>query len=62
MIAVPAAVAKLSAALGGGVAARLAASALVEADALGLPRFGIAMLDEWTAEAAPFPATREPQR
>lgn len=61
MIAVPAAVAKLSAALGGDVAARLAASALVEADALGLPRFGIAMLDEWGADAAPFPATRELQ-
>lgn len=61
MIAGPDAVAKLSAALGDSPAARLAASALVEADALGLPRFGIAMLDEWTADAAPLPTTYEPQ-
>lgn len=61
MIAVPDAVAKLAAALGDGPAARLAASALVEADALGLPRFGIAMLDEWSANAAPMPATSELQ-
>ena len=61
MIAVPDAVARLSAALGDGPAARLAASALVEADALGLPRFGIAMLDEWRADAAPLAATPEPQ-
>lgn len=61
MIAVPDAIAKLSAALGDSPAARLAASALVEADALGLPRFGIAMLDEWTAEAAPLPTAGQPQ-
>jgi (2R)-3-sulfolactate dehydrogenase (NADP+) len=61
MIAVPDAKARLSAALGDGPAARLAASALVEADVLDLPRFGIAMLDEWTADTAPFPATRELQ-
>lgn len=61
MIAVPDAIARLSAALSDGPAARLAASALVEADALGLPRFGIAMLDEWRADAAPLPATREPR-
>jgi len=61
MIAVPDAVAKLSAALGDGPAARLAAAALVEADALGLPRFGIAMLDEWSTDAAPLPAADEPQ-
>lgn len=61
MIAVSDAVARLSAALGDGAAAKLAASALVEADALGLPRFGIAMLDEWSAGAAPLPATSEPQ-
>ncbi|MCP4561667.1 MAG: Ldh family oxidoreductase [Bosea sp.] len=61
MIAAPTAVAKLSAALGDGPAATLAASALVEADALGLPRFGIAMLDEWAADPAPLPATGEPQ-
>lgn len=61
MIAVPDAIARLSAALGDGPAARLAASALVEADVLDLPRFGIAMLDEWTADTAPFPATRELQ-
>lgn len=60
MIAVPEAVARLSAALGDGPAARLAAAALVEADALGLPRFGIAMLDEWAADAVQ-PATGEPQ-
>lgn len=61
MIAVPDAVATLSAALGDGPAAKLAASALVEADALGLPRFGIAMLDEWSADAATLLATGEPQ-
>uniref|UniRef100_A0A9E7ZP82 Ldh family oxidoreductase n=1 Tax=Bosea sp. NBC_00436 TaxID=2969620 RepID=A0A9E7ZP82_9HYPH len=60
MIAVPDAVARLSAALGGSRAAQLAAAALVEADALGLPRFGIAMLDEWAADAAQ-PARGEPQ-
>lgn len=56
MIAIPDAAGRLAAALGGGPAAQLAASALVEADALGLPRFGIAMLDEWTVDAAPVPA------
>lgn len=55
MIAIPDAVGRLSAALGDGAAAKLAASALVEADALGLPRFGIAMLDEWSADAARVP-------
>ena len=48
MIAIVEAVARLSRALGGGPAADLAAAALVEADALGLPRFGVAMLEEWT--------------
>lgn len=43
---------RLAAALGGGPAARLAASALIEADMLGQPRFGVAMLDEWTADAS----------
>lgn len=57
MIAIPDAVERLSAALGGTQAAKLAASALVEADALGLPRFGIAMLEEWSTNAAPLPAT-----
>jgi Malate/L-lactate dehydrogenases len=47
MISVANATARLSAALGDGDAAYLAASALVEADALGLPRFGIDMLTEW---------------
>lgn len=61
MIAVRDAVTKLAAALGDGPAAKLAASALVEADALGLPRFGIAMLDEWRADAAPLPAMGNPQ-
>lgn len=60
MIAVPEAVARLSFALGDGPTARLAAAALIEADALGLPRFGIAMLDEWTADATQ-PARDEPQ-
>lgn len=55
------AAARLAAGLGGGPAARLAAAALVEADALGLPRFGIAMLDEWTADAAAVPAPEAPQ-
>jgi len=55
MIAVSDAIDRLSTALGGGPAAKLAASALIEADALDLPRFGIAMLDEWTADAAPVP-------
>lgn len=57
MIAIPDAVGRLSAALGGSPAAKLAASALIEADALGLSRFGIAMLDEWTADAAPVPTS-----
>lgn len=52
---------RLSAALGDGPAARLAASALIEADALGLPRFGIAMLDEWAAPVTPLPAAPAPQ-
>ncbi|BBD39600.1 lactate dehydrogenase [Aminobacter sp. Y103A] len=56
MITIPDATGRLSAALGGTPAARLAASALVEADALGLPRFGIAMLDEWTPDVAPVTA------
>lgn len=48
MIAAREAVGKLSFALGGDAKAELAASALVEADVLGQPRFGITMLDEWT--------------
>jgi LDH2 family malate/lactate/ureidoglycolate dehydrogenase len=61
MIAANDAVERLSAALGGDPAARLAALALVEADALGLPRFGIAMLDEWTPDARPPPTDAIPQ-
>lgn len=61
MIATLDAVERLSAALGGSPAAKLAASALVEADALGLPRFGIAMLDEWAADAEPLPTIEKPQ-
>lgn len=57
MIAISDATDRLATALGGGPAAKLAASALVEADALDLPRFGIAMLDEWTADAATVPAS-----
>ncbi|MBE1208530.1 Ldh family oxidoreductase [Aminobacter carboxidus] len=57
MITVHDAAGRLAAALGDGPAAKLAASALVEADALGLPRFGIAMLDEWTVDAAPVAAS-----
>lgn len=56
MTALPEAVERLAAALGGGPSARLAASALIEADALGMPRFGIDMLEEWTADAAPVEA------
>ncbi|WP_309083097.1 Ldh family oxidoreductase [Chelativorans sp.] len=61
MIAIAEAIDGLSAALGGGQAARLAALALIEADALDLPRFGIAMLDEWTADAAPLPTSESRQ-
>jgi hypothetical protein len=61
MIRVHDAVERLTAALGGSAAAKLAASALVEADALGLPRFGIAMLDEWTAQASAVPEAVAPQ-
>lgn len=55
MIPIEHAIQQLAEALNGGPAACLAASALVEADALGMPRFGIEMLDEWTAEAMPTP-------
>ena len=48
--------ARLGEALGGGPAARLAARALLEADVLGLPRFGLAMLEEWSPECRPAPA------
>ncbi|CAH1658211.1 MAG: Ldh family oxidoreductase [Chelatococcus sp.] len=51
MITIAEAIARLSRALGGSAGADLAAAALVEADALGLPRFGIAMLDEWAGRA-----------
>lgn len=47
MMSVQEATDRLAAALGGGEVARLAAAALVEAEALGLPRFGFDMLDEW---------------
>lgn len=46
------AVDRLAAALGSGPAAQLAASALLEADMMGLPQFGIAMLEEWAENAA----------
>lgn len=55
MIPAQDAIAKLSRALGGSDAAALAAAALVEADAIGQPRFGISMLDEWTSDASPPP-------
>lgn len=55
MIALSDATERLATALGGDPAAKLASSALVEADALDLPRFGIAMLDEWTSAATPVP-------
>ncbi|KPQ02782.1 MAG: malate/L-lactate dehydrogenase family protein [Rhodobacteraceae bacterium HLUCCA12] len=61
MIAFPEAVERLAVALGGGPSARLAASALIEADALGMPRFGVDILDEWSADAAPLPADAAPQ-
>lgn len=47
---------RLAGALGGGAAAALAAAALIEAEVLGQPRFGLAMLDEWTPAAQPLPA------
>lgn len=46
---------KLAAALGGTEAAHLAAVALIEADALDLPRFGLAMLEEWTPDCGAVP-------
>jgi len=49
------ALARLSQALGADPAAALAASALIEAEALGLPRFGLDLLDEWAADARPVP-------
>lgn len=61
MIAAADAITRLSAALGGSPAAKLAASALVEADVLGLPRFGVGMLEEWTAGTAPLPANEQRQ-
>ena len=61
MIAICDATERLATALGAGPAATLAASALIEADALGLPRFGIAMLDEWTSDVAPVPTTESRQ-
>lgn len=61
MIAISDATDRLSAALGGGPAAKLAASALIEADSLDLPRFGIAMLDEWAPDAAPVPTSESRQ-
>ncbi|MDO5604221.1 MAG: Ldh family oxidoreductase [Paracoccus sp. (in: a-proteobacteria)] len=50
------AVARLSVSLGGGPAAMLAATALIEAEALGKPRFGLDMLNEWAPDAAAFPS------
>ena len=61
MMTYPEAVSRLSAALGDGPAAELAASALVEADALGQPRFGIAILDEWTGTETTVPISAPPQ-
>ncbi|MFC4671765.1 Ldh family oxidoreductase [Seohaeicola nanhaiensis] len=61
MIAAVEAIARLGAALGGDPAAELAAAALVEADVLGQPRFGIAMLDEWRPDAQPLPKETEPR-
>ncbi|WP_093119836.1 Ldh family oxidoreductase [Salinihabitans flavidus] len=61
MIAFPEAVERLTAALGGGPSARLAASALIEADALGMPRFGIDLLGEWPADTAPVSKDVNPQ-
>lgn len=55
MIAAREAVDKLSFALGGDAKAELAASALIEADVIGQPRFGIAMLDEWTNTTRALP-------
>ncbi len=46
---------RLAVALGGGAAAQLAASALIEAEALGMPNFGLTMLNEWKRSDAPLP-------
>lgn len=46
---------RLAVALGGGAAAQLAASALIEAEALGMPNFGLTMLNEWKPSDTPLP-------
>lgn len=55
MIPLDQAVDRLTKALGGDAAARLAATALIESEARGEHRFGLAMLDEW-APGAKLPA------
>lgn len=52
---------RLALALGGGNAARLAALALVEADMIGQPRFGLDMLGEWAPDARPLPMADVPR-
>lgn len=55
------AIERLARALGGGEAAVLAAAALIEAELIGQPRFGLDMLGEWSVENAP-PAKGDPAR
>lgn len=61
MIALNEAADRLAEAFGGGQAATLAAASLVEADALGLPRFGIDLIAEWVDDNRPPPADTEVQ-
>lgn len=55
MTSVRDAIDRLSVALGGDVAACLAATALIESEALGQTRFGLALLDEWTSGTKALP-------
>ncbi|WP_163849142.1 Ldh family oxidoreductase [Pseudooceanicola aestuarii] len=62
MIAARDAVDQLARAMGDSPSAALAAAALVEADALGQPRFGIDMLAEWSGPAGALPEGLTPPR
>lgn len=55
MITIADAAARLAPVLGGDSAAWLAALALIEADMIGQPRFGLDMLDEWAPDARAIP-------
>lgn len=52
---------RLALALGDDCAAWLAALALIEAELIGQPRFGLDMLDEWAPDARPAPADEAPR-